>query len=303
MLQLFLLCSLLLISGYRGDSTTKDKEVFIRWAQFGAFIPLMENGGGGEHRPWMYDEETVNIYRKYVLEHYRLIPYFMNAGMSSMESVGLKSSLKPLASKPTDTPYGTNPQPATYSYLIGDDILVHPVVHENGIVEMTFPAGNETWINWWDPLDKKMYVSGKDGDYSFVRAVDLDSYPVYVRKNAFIPLQKSSDDESIVFTWFCPESSSNMSTSVREPSSIGPSMKASVEISADGTLSAKISAHPGPVTLSLVGVSNVKTTAITPLDACAQSYDKEKKTFSLSCSDASLGLLITASGVSNSCSW
>ena len=29
------------IGGYRGGSDTKDKELFLRWAQFGAFLPLV----------------------------------------------------------------------------------------------------------------------------------------------------------------------------------------------------------------------------------------------------------------------
>jgi hypothetical protein len=44
----------------------------------------MENGGGGEHRPWMYDEETTDIYRAFVNEHYRLIPYLMTNGKSDV---------------------------------------------------------------------------------------------------------------------------------------------------------------------------------------------------------------------------
>jgi len=35
-------------------------------SQLGAFCPLMENGGEGEHRPWMYDNETLEIYRNFV---------------------------------------------------------------------------------------------------------------------------------------------------------------------------------------------------------------------------------------------
>ena len=58
------------IGGYRSGSGTlgRTKELFIRWAQLGAFSPLMENGGDKEHRPWMFDNtnETLNIYRKLV---------------------------------------------------------------------------------------------------------------------------------------------------------------------------------------------------------------------------------------------
>jgi len=58
------------IGGYRTDSSSnplgRTKEVFIRWAQLGAFSPLMENGGNKEHRPWKFDgtNETLDIYKK-----------------------------------------------------------------------------------------------------------------------------------------------------------------------------------------------------------------------------------------------
>ena len=56
------------IGGYRSGSGKfgRTKELLIRWAQLGAFSPLMENGGNGEHRPWMFDNnnETMNIYNK-----------------------------------------------------------------------------------------------------------------------------------------------------------------------------------------------------------------------------------------------
>ena len=46
------------VGGYRNDNTAYST-YFLRSAQLNAFLPLMENGGGGEHRPWMYQ---VSIY-------------------------------------------------------------------------------------------------------------------------------------------------------------------------------------------------------------------------------------------------
>jgi alpha-glucosidase len=54
--------------------------LFIRWAQLGAFSPLMENGGNKEHRPWMFDDETLQIYRNFVKIHMSLKPYFLTVG-------------------------------------------------------------------------------------------------------------------------------------------------------------------------------------------------------------------------------
>ena len=64
------------IGGYRSGNRTK--ELFIRWAQLGAFCPLMENGGNGEHRPWMFDHtnQTLDIYRTFVNIHYELVRLF-----------------------------------------------------------------------------------------------------------------------------------------------------------------------------------------------------------------------------------
>lgn len=42
------------IGGYRDKE--RSKFVFLRWAQTGAFLPFMENGGSGIHRPWQYGE-------------------------------------------------------------------------------------------------------------------------------------------------------------------------------------------------------------------------------------------------------
>ena len=54
------------IGGYRSGNGTlgRSKELFIRWAQLGAFSPLMENGGNKEHRPWAFDDETLEIYKR-----------------------------------------------------------------------------------------------------------------------------------------------------------------------------------------------------------------------------------------------
>ena len=56
------------IGGYRSGSGAlgRSKVLLLRWAQLGAFSPLMENGGDKEHRPWMFDNtnETLNVYKK-----------------------------------------------------------------------------------------------------------------------------------------------------------------------------------------------------------------------------------------------
>jgi hypothetical protein len=59
-------------------------------------MPLMENGGGGEHRPWELenigpdpptDDATVTaLYRKYVDIHHSLIPYLLTVGSNAIDA-------------------------------------------------------------------------------------------------------------------------------------------------------------------------------------------------------------------------
>ncbi len=156
------------IGGFRSDGV-QYKDVFVRWAQLGAFCPVMENGGGGEHRPWMFDGETVDIYRKYVLLHNELIPYIYSQAAYSYE-----------INEPT-----MRPQAGKYEYLLGDDILVAPFYEEGSVRKVVFPKGE--WIYMLD--ESKVYKKGTE-KLNFC----LDEFPVFIRKGAIIPMNVVGDD-------------------------------------------------------------------------------------------------------------
>src|SRR4029453_7378371 len=70
-----------------GDYQFKDREVFARWIEFGAFSGIMEIGGTatlidpGTHAPWdmptepRYDQEMIDIYRRYTRLRHPLHPH------------------------------------------------------------------------------------------------------------------------------------------------------------------------------------------------------------------------------------
>lgn len=294
------------IGGYRGEETT-DKNLFIRWAQLGAFVPLMENGGGGEHRPWMIDDETVEIYRNFVNYHYQLIPYFMKIGLESLESNGQIGSIRPVAVRPDVYP-ARNVQPSTFSYRLGEDILVHPIAAESftgedGVtgndVRMVFPVEDATWLNYFAPWNSKdsikISASGAEGENVKHRFVTLDSYPVYVRRGALISLQKSASDESVIFTWFSPLDGEAKSTAVREVPSEGPGLVGKLSLF-DGVISGSISAHQGGAGWTVYGVKSVSEVSFQSIDPSSCSYEFNKKHSSLSafCTDVSIGATISA---------
>ena len=141
----------------------------------------------------MYDEETVDIYKKFTKEHYKISSYLLTTGANAFDNN--LSAIRPVAANyNNDSAIAANnnhkfnndnnplsyiefPQPTTYSYLIGSDILVHPVVYNSSLVRAVFPDSNEVvfWLNWWDPVNKnKVYKSGDNVEL----LVALDSYPV-----------------------------------------------------------------------------------------------------------------------------
>ncbi|MEI6579066.1 MAG: TIM-barrel domain-containing protein, partial [Eubacteriales bacterium] len=151
------------IYGFRGGDV-KNKELYIRWTQLGALSALMENGNVGGNRPWSYDTETTDIYRKFVTLHDELIPYIYSQAAYSYELV-----------KPT-----MRPQFGTYQYMLGDDIFVAPFFEEGNTRTVTFPKGD--WIYMFDQT--KTYSAGIKK-----LTFGLDEYPVFIRKGAIIPIK------------------------------------------------------------------------------------------------------------------
>ena len=72
------------VGGYLGERLVArcPKELLLRWVQFGCFTPLMQAHGRFEQEAWTYDEETLRVYRDYVLLHERLVPYVRTAAGS-----------------------------------------------------------------------------------------------------------------------------------------------------------------------------------------------------------------------------
>ena len=152
------------IGGYRSDDSAlgRDRELFIRWAQQGAFSPVMENGGSGEHRPWMFDEETTDIYRTFTRLHYAMIPYLMEEGATAYEEG------RALMRFVNDV---------SYAYHLGPDVFVAPVLEAGGELTVVFPEGS-TWVYLFDPDTR--YQGGEEVPFT----VPLDEFPVFLKEGS-----------------------------------------------------------------------------------------------------------------------
>jgi alpha-glucosidase len=169
------------VSGYTcQNNPPADKEVFLRWAEFGALSPLMseENAcsgtmGGQKWTLWS-DAETTQVYAQYALLHTRLFPYLYTAAKEAADT-GVPIMRHPMLAAPTDP----DAYSADYQYLFGPSLYVAPVVTRGATTRaLWLPPGR--WVDWFtlDPLS-----SGQ-----VTRAAPLDSLPLFLQSGGVVAM-------------------------------------------------------------------------------------------------------------------
>ncbi len=159
------------IAGYAG---TADKEVFIRWTQFSAFTPFMQVHMTSNKGPWDYDDETLEIFRKFTSLRTQLFPYLYEAVHESAE-MGMPV-IRPMAlAFPGDGEAATR----IYQYMFGPNILVAPVYQRVSERNVYLPEGK--WVDYW---------TGKkhEGPADLEVSAPLDRMPLFVQAGAILPL-------------------------------------------------------------------------------------------------------------------
>ena len=152
-------------------------ELYARWIQLGVFHPFCRTHSSGDHgnqEPWAFDEEVINITRKFVSLRYQLLPYLYTMFWQYIEE-GIPM-LKPLVyydQEDTQTHYRND------EFIFGNQILVCPILEPNAVGRrMYIPRGE--WYNYWN---NELSTGGREVwiDTKF------DEIPVFVKAGAIIP--------------------------------------------------------------------------------------------------------------------
>ncbi|CAN5493899.1 hypothetical protein BH09SUM1_BH09SUM1_00390 [soil metagenome] len=166
------------IAGYHGTQTP---ELFDRWTEFAAFVPLMQLHMTTNLGPWDFGDESLNIYRKYAKLHTQLFPYIYAAAKESHET-GMPI-IRPMVLAFQGDDMASQQE---FQYMFGPDFLVAPMYQAGTHRTVYLPKGT-TWINYWTgevmPSDKLVEVEAP-----------LDTIPLYVRAGAVIPMIPSDVD-------------------------------------------------------------------------------------------------------------
>ncbi|OII21806.1 alpha-xylosidase [Frigoribacterium sp. MCBA15_019] len=167
------------IGGFEG---TPDAEVYKRWTAFGLLSSHSRFHGSSSYRvPWAFDDEAVEVTRRFTKLKLSLMPYLYAAGLESSRS-GLPV-MRPMALAFPDDRGAAH---VDTQYLLGDDLLVAPVFSADGTVEVYLPAGR--WTNWFTGE----VVDAGSGTWRTERH-DVLSLPLYVREGAVIPVGARDD--------------------------------------------------------------------------------------------------------------
>ena len=171
------------IGGF-GHHTTK--ELLIRWIQLGIFSPLCRNhsaAGTDRQEPWVFDEETINIYRKFVNLRYELVPYLYDL-FYEHQSTGLPIN-RPLV---LEYPNDPNVYDLNDEFMLGESILVAPITEQGKTKKLVYlPEGK-----WIDYNNHRIY----EGNKYYIIDAPLDVCPIFVKYNSIIPTYTSKDIEN-----------------------------------------------------------------------------------------------------------
>ncbi len=183
------------IGGFGADTTP---ELMARWVQVGCFSPLFRNHcakGSMNQEPWLFGEEVLSIYRKYVELRYSLLPYFYDL-CRVCEQTGLPI-IRPLVLHYEND---KNVRNMNDEFLVGESLLVAPVVDQGVTKRLVYlPQGD--WYDYWTG-------SKYQGNAYYPIDAPLDTCPIFVKAGSVIPkapaqmyVGEVSDPELILEVW------------------------------------------------------------------------------------------------------
>lgn len=167
------------IGGFEG---TAPADLYKRWLAFGLLSSHSRLHGSNSYRvPWLFGEEAVEVCRHFAKLKNTLMPYlYAKAVEASQTGIPMMRAMllefDDLGCEDCDR-----------QYMLGDALLVAPVMREDGVVDYYLPAGT------WTHLLSGETVQG--GGWRRER-YDFFSLPLFVRENTILPVG-SRENETV----------------------------------------------------------------------------------------------------------
>ncbi len=159
------------IGGFQGGPPSP--ELYIRWAQWGLLSSHARCHGTNPREPWAFGDEAVQIFKKFDLLRYSLLPYLFSLAYEAAQTGW--PVVRPLILEFQSVPAI---HVWEHEFLLGRDLLVVPVLNPEGRVTYYVPPG--TWLDFWtgQPIE---------GNHVVEDTVPLETIPIFIREDAILP--------------------------------------------------------------------------------------------------------------------
>lgn len=170
-----------------GFEQTAPADVYKRWAAFGLLSSHSRLHGSSSYRvPWLFDEESCDVVRKFTRLKCRLMPYLYGAAVEAHEH-GTPMMRPMMLEFPGDPACDTLDR----QYMMGESLLVAPVFHADSHVDYHLPDGL-----WTSLLDGRKVQGGRWQKETH----DFLSLPLMVRPGTVLPMGKHDDRPDYDYT-------------------------------------------------------------------------------------------------------
>ncbi len=170
-----------------GFEQTAPADVYKRWAAFGLLSSHSRLHGSSSYRvPWLFDEESCDVVRKFTRLKCRLMPYLYGAAVEAHEH-GTPMMRPMMLEFPDDPACDTLDR----QYMMGESLLVAPVFHADSHVDYYLPDGL-----WTSLLDGRKVQGGRwqKETHAFL------SLPLMVRPGTVLPMGQCGDRTDYDYT-------------------------------------------------------------------------------------------------------
>lgn len=163
-----------------GFEDTAPADVYKRWVAFGLLSSHSRLHGNSSYRvPWNFDEEAVDVLRRFTRLKCRLMPYLFGEAREATET-----GVPMLRAMVLEFENDPSCQTLDRQYMLGDALLAAPVLRADSCVQYYLPQGR-----WFRLLTGEAVAGGgwRTEQHDFL------SLPLLLRPNRLLPLGETSD--------------------------------------------------------------------------------------------------------------
>lgn len=163
----------------KGPEDDEYRELFVRWFQYGAFLPMFRVHGTDFPREiWRFGEKGEPVYDtlvKFIRLRYRLLPYLYS--LAHRVTKDDYTFMRPVAA---DFPKDEKAAGVDDQFMFGPWLMICPVYEKGAHSRKVYLPEDEKWYDFWTGMP---VVAG-----NLPVEAPLDRIPVFVRAGAILPM-------------------------------------------------------------------------------------------------------------------